>query len=130
MLDALRRFGRTFVGKLVGVLLIIGLAGFGISNVIFDLGSNTIAKVGGEDVSTQRIHARISAAIKPGLADLGYVPTAEQALQLGVPSAVILRLASEASINQTAEKLGLGVSDAKLARWCGRSDIRQRAGRV
>ncbi|HWA17519.1 MAG TPA: SurA N-terminal domain-containing protein [Devosia sp.] len=115
MLNTLRRIGRTFIGKVVGVLLIIGLAGFGISNVIFDLGSNTLAKVGNEDISTQQFQRAYQQQLNQVAQTLGYVPTNEQALQLGIPSAVISRLASEAAINQTAAKLGLGVSDAKLA---------------
>jgi peptidyl-prolyl cis-trans isomerase D len=115
MLDTLRRIGRTFIGKVVFGLLIIGLAGFGISNVIFDLGSNTLAKVGAEDISTQQFQRAYQQQLNQVAQSLGYVPTNEQALQLGIPSAVISRLASEAAINQTAVKLGLGVSDAKLA---------------
>lgn len=115
MLDTLRRIGRTFIGKIVFGLLIIGLAGFGISNVILDLGSNTLAKVGSEDVTTQQFQRAYQQQLNQVAQTLGYVPTNEQALQLGIPSAVISRLASEASINQTAVKLGLGVSDAKLA---------------
>ena len=41
MLDGLRRIGRTWFGKLLGAFLIVGLAGFGISNVLLDFGSNT-----------------------------------------------------------------------------------------
>ncbi|MEQ1769012.1 MAG: SurA N-terminal domain-containing protein, partial [Devosia sp.] len=114
MLDALRRLGRTWIGKIVGVFLIIGLAGFGISNVIFDFGSNVVARVGSEDITTQEFSRAYQQQINSVANQLGYTPTAEQALQMGIPSTVISGLATEAAIGQTTNKLGLGVSDAKL----------------
>ena len=52
MLNLMRRFATTLVGKILGGLLLIGMAGFGISNVILDLGSTTLARVGNEDITT------------------------------------------------------------------------------
>src|SRR5262245_29723137 len=100
MFEILRRIGRTFIGKVVFGLLIIGLAGFGISNVILDLGSNTIAKVGNEEITTQEFQRTYQQQLNQVAQSLGYVPTNEQAMQLGIPSAVISKLASEAAINQ------------------------------
>jgi peptidyl-prolyl cis-trans isomerase D len=74
-----------------------------------------LAKVGNEDISTQQFQRAYQQQLNQVAQTLGYIPTNEQALQLGIPSAVISRLASEAAINQTAVKLGLGVSDTKLA---------------
>ena len=45
MLDSFRKIGRTWFGKVLGAFLIVGLAGFGISNVLLDFGSNTTRSV-------------------------------------------------------------------------------------
>ncbi|MEO6396804.1 MAG: SurA N-terminal domain-containing protein [Devosia sp.] len=114
MLDALRRIGRTWIGKIVGIFLIIGLAGFGISNVIFDFGSNVVARVGSEDITTQEFARVYQQELNRVAGQLGYQPTPQQALAMGIPSGVLISLTSEAAIAQATGKLGLGVSDEKL----------------
>jgi len=115
MLNLMRRFASTWVGKILGGLLLVGLAGFGISNVLLDLGSTTLARVGDEDITTVQFQRAYNQQLNQYAQQTGQQPTPEQALQLGIPTAVIAKLASDAAINQTAVKLGIGVSDAKLA---------------
>jgi peptidyl-prolyl cis-trans isomerase D len=116
MLNALRRIASTWFGKILGAFLIVGLAGFGISNVILDLGTNTLARVGDEEITTRAFQRVYQQQLNQMAQTLGYVPTNEQALQFGIPSAVISRLASDSAINQLAVKMSLGVSDSRLAK--------------
>jgi len=116
MLNLMRRFASTWVGKLLGGLLLIGLAGFGISNVLLDLGSTTLAKVGNEDITTTQFQRAYQQQLNQFAQQTGQMPTSQQALQLGIPTAVIGRLASDAAVNQLATSYGLGVSDAQLAK--------------
>ena len=53
MLDSLRVFAKSWPGKIMGACLLVGLAGFGINNVITDLGSNTVARVGDEEINSR-----------------------------------------------------------------------------
>lgn len=115
MMDFMRRFASSLLGKILGGLLLIGLAGFGIQNVILDLGTNTIARVGDEDITTQQFQRDYRQQLNQFAQQTGQMPTDAQALQYGIPTSVIAKLASDASVNQLAIKLGIGVSDAKLA---------------
>ncbi len=116
MLNALRKIASTWFGKILGALLIVGLAGFGISNVILDLGTNTLAKVGDEEITVREFQRAYNTQLNAVAQQLGSIPTAQQALSLGIPSAVINRLASDAAVNRVALNLGLGVSEARLAK--------------
>ena len=114
MLDNLRKFGRTFLGKVVGAFLIVGLAGFGISNVLLDFGAQTVASVGGEDVTTREFQRAYNSDINRFGQQIGRIPTAEEAVGMGIPSSTLNRLASEAALELLARQLSLGVSDDRL----------------
>jgi peptidyl-prolyl cis-trans isomerase D len=116
MLNLMRRFASTLAGKILGGLLLIGLAGFGISNVLLDLGSTTLAKVGNEDITTTQFQRAYQQQLNQFAQQTGQMPTSQQALQMGIPTAVIGRLASDAAVNQLAASYGIGVSDAQLAK--------------
>lgn len=116
MLNSLRNFGRSWVGKILGVLLLIGLAGFGIENVITQLGSTTVASVAGRDISVRDYQRAYDGQINQVAQQLGQVPTVEQATALGVPGMVLQRLAGEAVVNKLGQDMGLGVSEARLGK--------------
>jgi peptidyl-prolyl cis-trans isomerase D len=115
MLHLMRRFASTLVGKIMFGVLMIGLAGFGISNVVLNLGSTTLARVGNEEITTTQFQRAYRQQLNQLAQQTGQMPTDQQALQMGIPGAVIGRLASESAINQLAVAYGIGVSDATLA---------------
>ncbi|KQX42645.1 hypothetical protein ASD04_01360 [Devosia sp. Root436] len=115
MLDSLRVFAKSWPGKVMGGLLLVGLAGFGINNVIADLGSNTVAKVGGEDITSRQFLRAYQNQVNQVAQQLGSVPTAQDAINLGIPSMVLQNLAQDAALDQMAEGFGLGVSQSKLS---------------
>lgn len=115
MLDSLRNFATTWPGKILGAFLLVGLAGFGITGVLTSIGSNTVARVGDRDISIvdfQRLYQR---QVNVVANQIGSVPTPEQALSLGIPSAVLNQLATEAALNILSTEFSLGVSDERLA---------------
>lgn len=116
MLNSLRNFGRSWVGKILGVFLLIGLAGFGISNVIFDFGSNSVASVAGADISVRDYQRAYDRQVNSIAQQIGRVPTLEEATAFGVPGQVIQSLAGEAAVNKLGQDLGLGVSETRLSR--------------
>lgn len=116
MLDSFRHLTKTWFGKILGVFLIVGLAGFGISNVIFQFGTNTVATVAGQDISVRDYQRAYDAQINAVAQQIGRVPTAEEALAFGLPGAVLDRLAGEAAINKLGADLGLGVSEERLGK--------------
>ena len=115
MLDNLRNFATTIPGKILGVFLLIGLAGFGITGVLTSIGSNTVARVGDQEITIRDFQTAYQAQINAAAAQLGTVPTPDQAISLGIPSQVISQLSTDAALNILGEELGLGVSDKRLA---------------
>ncbi|KRA48848.1 hypothetical protein ASD80_17215 [Devosia sp. Root635] len=99
----------------MGGLLLVGLAGFGINNVIADLGSNTVAKVGNEDITSRQFLRAYQTQLNQVAQQIGSVPTAQDAMSLGIPSMVLQNLAQDAALDQMAEGFGLGVSQSKLS---------------
>lgn len=115
MLDSLRVFAKSWPGKVMGACLLVGLAGFGINNVITDLGSNTVARVGDEDINSREFLRAYQSQLNEVAQQLGSVPTAADAVNLGIPSMVLQNLAQDAALDQLARGFGLGVSDKKLS---------------
>ncbi|MHB1110164.1 MAG: peptidylprolyl isomerase [Devosia sp.] len=116
MLDSFRKIAKTWFGKLLGAFLIVGLAGFGISNVIFDIGSSTVARVGDQEITTREFQRAYDTQLNQFAQQTGQMPTAQDAIAMGIPSVVINRLASEAAINELGEDMGIGVSDDRLGK--------------
>ncbi len=114
MMDFMRRFASTWFGRALGVLLLIGLAGFGISNVITDLGSNTLTKVGDQEITIQDFQRNYQNQLNRVAQQMGQMPTDAQAQQMGIPATVLFQLAGNASLDQFGRQMGMGVSDAKL----------------
>lgn len=115
MLDSLRDFAKSWPGKVMGAFLLVGVAGFGINNVITDLGTNTVARVGDEEINSREFLRAYQNQINEVAQQLGSFPTAEQAVNLGIPSMVLQNLAQDAALDQLAAGFGLGVSEQKLS---------------
>jgi peptidyl-prolyl cis-trans isomerase D len=115
MLDSLRGFAKSWPGKVMGAFLLVGIAGFGINNVITDLGSNTVARVGNEEINSREFLRAYQSQISQVAQQIGSMPTPEEAMNLGVPSMVLQNLAQDAALDQLADGFGLGVSDTKLS---------------
>jgi peptidyl-prolyl cis-trans isomerase D len=114
MLNAFRSLTKTWFGKILGVLLIIGLAGFGVTEVITTMGSNTIGSAAGTDFSTRDFQRAFETQMNRYAQQTGRVPTAEEAVAAGIPGIVLQQFASQAAVNKFGKDLGLGVSDDKL----------------
>ena len=99
----------------MGAFLLVGVAGFGINNVIVDLGSNTVARVGNEEITSREFLRAYQSQANSIAQQLGSMPTASQAEAFGIPTAVLLGLSEGAALDTLADQFGLGVSEAKLA---------------
>lgn len=115
MLDSLRVFAKSWPGKVMGAFLLVGVAGFGINNVITDLGSNTVARVGNEEINARQFVRAYQNQLNQVAQQIGSMPTAEQAINLGIPTMVLQNLAQDAALDKMASDFGLGVSEQKLA---------------
>ena len=118
MLNLMRRFASTWVGKILGALLLVGLAGFGISNVLLDLGSTTLAKVGDEDITTTQFQRAYQQQLNQLAQQTGQMPTGEQALAMGIPTGVLDKLASvfDVRVDEMLRADTLEVARARLGK--------------
>ena len=115
MLDGLRDFAKSWPGKILGAFLLVGVAGFGINNVIVDLGSNTVARVGDEEINSREFLRAYQNQANRIAQQIGSVPTASQAEAMGIPTAVILGLSEGAALDTLSAQFSMGVSESKLA---------------
>lgn len=116
MLDSFRKIANTWFGKILGGFLIVGLAGFGISNVIFSIGTTTVAKVGEEEITARDFQRAYNDQLDRFQQQFGQVLTPEQAAAIGIRDAVLGQLAAQAAISQLGERMGIGVSEERLVR--------------
>lgn len=98
----------------MGAFLLVGIAGFGINNVITDLGSNTVARVGDEEITSREFLRSYQALVNRVSQQTGSIPTMSEAEAMGLPSTVLLQLSEGAALDNLANQFNLGVSEDKL----------------
>src|SRR5690606_3484247 len=99
MLDSLRGFAKSVPGKIMGAFLLVGVAGFGINNVITDLGSSTVARVGSQEINSRDFLRAYQGQLNQVAQQIGRLPTNEEAINFGIPSMVLQEMAQEAALN-------------------------------
>jgi peptidyl-prolyl cis-trans isomerase D len=119
MLDALRKQATGWVAQILIGLLVLSFAIWGVSGFFSGFYADTIATVGKTDISTVRFARTYDQAIQGMTRQTGRPVTAEQAQLFGLPSQVLGRLVTEATLDDTARQYGLGVSNEALARRIG-----------
>ncbi|WP_196258301.1 peptidylprolyl isomerase [Pelagibacterium limicola] len=115
MLDNLRNFGRSWVAKIFLAIVILAVAGFGLPSIFLDLNTNTVARVGDQNVTAREFDRLYRGQLNQFAAQTGISPSAQQALSFGLPNATLARLANDAAIEILARRLDLGASEDRLA---------------
>lgn len=115
MLDRMRAFASTWPARILIVALMVGLAFWGISNVFVNLGSTTVATVGGQEISTRQFERALRAQLNAYADRVGALPSLDQAIAQGIPSSVLQQLAATAAMEGLATDFGMGASDARIA---------------
>jgi len=116
MLDALRKGAGGWLAQLFIALLVVSFAVWGVSDIFNGFRSDTVATVGGTDITIQQFNREYELAKRRLSQQLRQPITEEQARLFGLPSQVLSRLAGEATLNDEAATLGLGVSGDMLAK--------------
>src|SRR5215217_732584 len=114
MLDGLRGFAKSWPGKVLGAFLLVGVAGFGINNVITDLGSNTVGRVGDQEITSREFLRAYQTQANNLAQQIGRVPTVAEAEAMGLPTYVLMNISEGEAMNVLANQLNLGVSEDKL----------------
>lgn len=116
MLNQLRRSASSLPAKILMALLVLSFAVWGIGDALNGYGEDTIAEVGGTEVSLQQFQNEYARSTQSISQRLGQPMSPQLALQLGLPQQVLGRLVSDAVIANVADNLGLGISDEELVR--------------
>lgn len=114
MLDLLRaKHSRMLVWALL-ILLVIGLAGFGITTS-GALRSSEIARVGDTEISETEYTRAMQQEMRALTQRLGRGLTMAEARQYGVDNMVLSRLVNDAALDEEAARLGISVGDETVA---------------
>ena len=104
-------FSKTFVWILLG-LLIVGLAGFGSTNL--SGGINSIGRVGNEDISVNQYVRALQNEMREASNQFGTELSFQQAMLFGLQQQVLNRLVMEKTLEDEANKLNISVGDATV----------------
>ncbi len=117
MLDSLRNMARTWVAKVLLLLLILSLAIWGISGQIIGGGAgDVVLQAGQTTVNTEQYRLAYQRVLQDQSQRFGTRLTREQAQMLGLEGAVRGQLVGGAVLDEQARVMGLGLSEDRLAR--------------
>jgi len=119
MLTKLRDIGKTWIFKVFMGLLVLSFGLWGIADIFRGFRSNTLATVGGAEVTVEAFQLRYTRELRNLQARVGQVTDA-QARTLGLPDRVLSQMLAEAAMRADAQNLGLGISDSMLAELIAR----------
>jgi peptidyl-prolyl cis-trans isomerase D len=119
MLDALRVasqkwFGRLALAIVLGVI-IVSFGIWGVGDVFRNFGANQLARVGHSDISVEAYREAYQRALQNIQQQMQQAITDEQARQFGIDRQVLVRLISDAVLDQAGKSYGLAMSDKELA---------------
>ena len=114
MLDFLRaKHSRMLVWTLL-VLIVVGLAGFGVSNS-GALSSHNVAEVGDTEITGPEYARAVDQELRTLTQRIGRSLPMAEARQYGVDNIVLSRLVNDAALDEEARGLGISVGDAVVA---------------
>ncbi|MBI6629093.1 peptidyl-prolyl cis-trans isomerase [Pontibaca salina] len=109
----IKSLSKTFVWIILG-LLIVGLAGFGATNLSGSV--RTVATVGDHTVSVDQYARELQREIRAIEAQTGQALPMSQVEAMGLNRQVLSRLVALAALDNEAELMGLSIGDANLHR--------------
>ncbi len=107
-----RNLSKTFVWIIL-LLLIVGLAGFGATNLSGTV--RTVATIGDKEITIEAYSRALQNEMRAFEAQTGSTMPFSQAEQFGLPQQVLSQLVTAKSFDYEAEQLGLSVGDEELA---------------
>lgn len=108
---AAKGISKTFVWILMG-LLIIGLAGFGATNLSGAF--STLARVGTAEIRQGEYSRALQNEIRARESERGEAISFQQARAMGIPDQVLAQLVTTASFDHEADRLGISIGDDNL----------------
>lgn len=115
MLDTLRSAARSWVAKLLLMLLVVSFAIWGVSASIFSSASNSVMTVGSQRVSPEEFRLAYQRQMSAISRQLGMQLTSQQARAFGVEQQTFSQLSAGAALDELSSKMRLGLSQDRLA---------------
>lgn len=115
MLDSLRSAARSWVAKLLLMLLVVSFAIWGVSASILSPNSTSVMTVGDQRILPEEFRLAYQRQLSSLSRQFGMQLTSEQARALGVEQQAFAQLAAGASLDQLSADMRLGLSQDRLA---------------
>ena len=119
MLRGIHKATSTWVGKAVMAVimgvLVISFAIWGIGDIFRGFGLNSVAKIGGTEISIEQFRQYYTDRLQQLGRQLGRPITPDQARALGLDRQLLGQLVAETTLDEQAKKLRLGLSNADIA---------------
>jgi len=116
MLDSMRKAAKGWVAKvLIGILALSFGVFWGIQDVFKGYSSDTLARVGDQEISTQEFSSQFQQALRTYSQQTGQTITPDIARQIGLDRQVLMDLVRGAALDAESSKLKLAVSNEQLA---------------
>ncbi|MBP2549533.1 peptidyl-prolyl cis-trans isomerase D [Neorhizobium galegae] len=115
MLDTLRNYSRSWVAKLLLLLLVGSFAIWGVSASLVGPQSNAVMTVGDQEVSPAEFRLAYQRQLSALSRQFGTQLTTEQARAFGVDRQAFAQLSAGAALDQLSKDMRLGLSEDRLA---------------
>ena len=119
MLSELRKAGNTLIGRIVMAVVMafisLSFAVWGIGDIFSGFGGNTIAKVGGTEITADAFRNAYQTALERLQQQAGRAVTNDEAHARGLDVQVLGKLVTDALLDERARALGLAMSDKEVA---------------
>jgi peptidyl-prolyl cis-trans isomerase D len=119
MLRGIHKATSTWIGKAVmGTImggLIISFAIWGIGDIFRGFGANSVAKIGGTEISIEQFRQYYSDQLQRLSRQAGRPITSDQARAIGLDRQLIGQMVAETTLDEQARKLRLGLSNEDIA---------------
>jgi peptidyl-prolyl cis-trans isomerase D len=120
MLRGLRKASSSWLGQVVMAtvvgFLIIAFGIWGIADVFRGSGRQTVATVGGVEISADQFRQAYNDQLQQLQRQIGRPIPPEQARAFGLDRQVLQKLMSDAALNERARQLGLGIGDDEIVK--------------
>ncbi len=119
MLRGIHKASSNWLGKAVLMvimgLLIVSFAIWGIGDIFRGFGANSVAKIGGKEISIEQFRQYYTDHLQQISRRLGRPISPDQARTLGLDRQLLGQMVAEAALDEQAKKLRLGLADADIA---------------
>ena len=108
-------FGKLVMAAVMGVL-VISFAIWGIGDIFRGFGQNSVAKIGGTEISTEQFSRFYNDRLQQISRQFGRSLTPDQARAFGFDRQIVAQLIADTTLDEKVHDWRLGLSDAEIAR--------------